>query len=144
MTQTKRLLIRLIRAIIKSNSDSTPVRKRLRGAPREKDNVVRKLQELLYRIRASEGHSWSGRSAQDTTTHELRAQAGNAKLSATLRCDAVLSLAVLGGFIPANELGDGARDQWIRHMVKPEIEPSAQTERLSDVELALKKFERGE
>jgi hypothetical protein len=143
--RSKVILVRLIRALIKSNSDSVPVRKRLKGVPREKDKVVQKLQELVYKLRASgDGRSWAGRSAEDTLTHDLRAQLSNAKLSATLRCDAAISLAVLGGFLPASELGNGARDQYIRRIVgggEPVEAETVQSESaLSDVEKALKKF----
>jgi hypothetical protein len=115
----KHAILRLAKNIIASNSEDTPARKRLKGNLHERGGAIRKLESVIFTLRiAGTGREWK-RDASDTVIHELRTQASDVRLPASIRSRAIVRLAVVEGFLPVTELGDEPIDQYLKSIVVP-------------------------
>jgi hypothetical protein len=139
----KHAILRLAKNIIASNSEDTPARKRLKGNLHERGGAIRKLESAIFALRiAGTGREWK-RDASDTVIHELRTQARDVRLSASIRSRAIVRLAVFEGFLPVTELSDELIDQYIRQIVAPThetLEAAPAPSALSDAEIALQRY----
>jgi len=116
-SKTKRVLIRLLRLFIQQGHEPV-VRKRLRGVMYHRSRCMAKAQEYLNMLRlAGDARQWTGRSVQDSLTHELRQTASSLRVDCQARLKAIEHLMMLAGYTVTVE--PDATTKLIQSLVAP-------------------------